>query len=95
MKKIFIKVIQYIIFDDLHIKIGNKNSLTLFFDILYYTTIILVDNFASFRLGNGYVLMGPWVTLSSTALFQLRQLRKPTEMLHSNHSFYVISEKIA
>ena len=35
-----IKVIQYIIFEDLRINIGNKNSPMLFFNILYYTTII-------------------------------------------------------
>ena len=38
-----IKVIQYIIFEDLLIDIGNKNSPTLFFDILNYTTIIYED----------------------------------------------------
>ena len=40
IEKIFIKVIQYIIIEDVHSNIGNKNSPTLFFDILYYTTII-------------------------------------------------------
>ena len=37
-EKIFIKIIQYIIFEDLHINIGNKSSPTLIFDILCYTT---------------------------------------------------------
>ena len=45
VKKIFIKVIQYIIFEDIHIDIGNKNYPTLFFDILYYTKIIYEDWF--------------------------------------------------
>ena len=35
--------IQYIIFEDLQIKINNKNSSTLFFDIVYYTTITYED----------------------------------------------------
>ena len=39
-EKIFIKIIQYIIFEDLHINIGKKSPPTLFFDILCYTTII-------------------------------------------------------
>ena len=50
VKKIFVKVIQYIIFEDLHINNDNKNSPTLFFDILYYTTIIDEDSALGFRL---------------------------------------------
>ena len=42
----------FILFEDLHINIGNKNSPTLFFDILYYTTIIYEDSAFGFRLGN-------------------------------------------
>ena len=53
--KIFIKVIQYIIFEDLHINIDNKNSPTLFFDILYHTTIIYGDSALGFRLGHQYL----------------------------------------
>ena len=48
-KEIILKVIQY---EDLHINIGNKNSPTLFFDILYYTIIIYEDSVDGFRLGS-------------------------------------------
>ena len=51
-KKIFIKVIQYIIFKDLQKNIASKNSPALFFDILYYTTIIDEDIKTGFKLEN-------------------------------------------
>ena len=51
LKKIFIKVIQYIIFENRQMNIDSKNSPTLFFNILHYTTIIYKDIFTGFRLG--------------------------------------------
>ena len=50
IKNIFFKVIQNIIFDDLQINIGSKNSPTLFFDILYHTIRIYEDICTGFRL---------------------------------------------
>ena len=44
------RLIQYNIFEDLHKNIGNKNPPTLFFDILYFTTIIYEDSSLGFRL---------------------------------------------
>ena len=43
-EKNVIEAIQYIIFEDLHTNIGNQNSPIIFFDILYYTTIIYEDS---------------------------------------------------
>ena len=51
IEKIFIKVIQYFIFENLHINTVNKKTFTLFFDILYYTTIIYEDPALGFSLG--------------------------------------------
>ena len=51
MEKLFIKVFQYIIFEEIHINIDNKNSPTLFIGILYYSTIIYEDSALGFRLG--------------------------------------------
>ena len=42
-EKILTKVILHLIVEYLYINIGNKNSHTLFFDILYYTTIVYED----------------------------------------------------
>ena len=48
---IIIKVIQYIILEDLHINIRNKNFPSLSFDILYYTIISYADSSLGSRLG--------------------------------------------
>ena len=52
IEKIFIIVIEYMIFEDIQMNIGSKNSPTLFFDMLHYTTVIYEDSSLCFRLGN-------------------------------------------
>ena len=52
-EKILIKVIQFIVCEDFHINIGKENSLAMFFDILYHTTIIYAYSALGFRLGRG------------------------------------------
>ena len=56
MKNILIKVIQYIIFEDFRINIGNKNAPALLFDILHCTAIIREASALGFRLGNSQTI---------------------------------------
>ena len=50
IEKIFIRVIQLLIFEDLQINISSENSPTLFFDVIYYTTIIYEESALYFRV---------------------------------------------
>ena len=75
MEKIFIKVIQYIIFEYLHLNIGNNNYPTLFFDILYYATIICEASVLYLRLGiykkEAMIGLSFQVFLSFSSLFSI------------------------
>ena len=43
LKKTFIKVVRYIIFEDFQINIESKQSSTLLFDLLHHTTITIYE----------------------------------------------------
>ena len=54
-EKKFTEVIQHIILEN-HINIDNQNSPTLFFNFLYYTTLIYENSAIGFRLGSKHFI---------------------------------------